>query len=172
MSNTGVLILECIDKADPGSEGRFLSHMFNLMGVNSQYVEIRTKRQFLMMLETSPFKTIHITTHGAITNKQFRAFWTPNGAVRLEALSDDVLSDKALVSTACKSGSKAFAEALVEKTGARFYIAPTASPRFHNAILFAHWFYHKVFILKVSVPRAVRDYRDGYKNPHDFAIYY
>jgi hypothetical protein len=171
MSDTGVLVLECIDKTDPGSEGRFLSHMFNLMDVKSQYVEIRTKAQLLTMLETSPYKTIHITTHGALTKEQFKGFWTPSGSVRLEAFPDDLLSDKTLVSTACKSGSKAFAEAFVEKTGARFYIAPTASPYFHNAIFFAHWLYHKVFILKVSVPRAVKDYRDGYKNPHDFAIY-
>lgn len=103
MSDTGVLVLECIDKTDPGSEGRFLSHMFNLMDVKSQYVEIRTKAQLLTMLETSPYKTIHIITHGALTKEQFQGFRTPSGSVRLEAFPDDLLSDKTLVSTACKS---------------------------------------------------------------------
>lgn len=41
MIDTGVLAQECIDRTEPDSEGRSLSHMFNLMAVTSQYVEIR-----------------------------------------------------------------------------------------------------------------------------------
>jgi hypothetical protein len=170
MSDNGVLILECIGKTDPGSEGRFLSHMFNLMEVESQYVEVRSKLQFLSMLEASPYDTIHITTHGSLRKKEFTGFWTPGGSVRLGDFPDDLLKGRTLVSTACQSGTKAFARALVEKTSLRFYIAPTESPRFHNAIFFSHWFYHKVFVLNVSIRRTVEDYREGYKNPHDFAI--
>ena len=37
MSDTGVLVLECIDKSDPDTEGDSYLHMFNLMDVKSQY---------------------------------------------------------------------------------------------------------------------------------------
>lgn len=47
MKRNGVLVLECLDHADPGSEGRFLSHMFDLMEVEHQYVEIRTRNQLI-----------------------------------------------------------------------------------------------------------------------------
>ena len=49
MKRNGVLILECLDKSDPGSEGRFLSHMFDLMEVQHQYVEVRTKYQMISL---------------------------------------------------------------------------------------------------------------------------
>ena len=63
----GVLVLECRDAGDPGSEGLFLSNMFDLMGVAHQYVEVRTKLQLLALLRTSPYELIHIATHGSVS---------------------------------------------------------------------------------------------------------
>lgn len=90
-SANGVLILECLDEIDPGSEGRFLSHMFNLMEVPSQYAEIRTKEQFTAMLGANQFDVLHITTHGhvATKNDKFIGFWTPKGTVRLTDFPED-----------------------------------------------------------------------------------
>jgi hypothetical protein len=106
MKDDGVLVLECIGKTDPGSEGRFLSHMFNLMEVESQYVEVRTKRQLLTMLESSPYNTIHITTHGSLKNTEFKGFWTPGGSVRLGDFPDDLLKGRTLVSTRASRGRR------------------------------------------------------------------
>lgn len=80
--------------------------MFNVMKVPSQYVEIRTKRQFIAMMETTPFRFIHITMHGHVTkdDNEFRGFWTPEGTVKLEDLSSQDLQGKIVVSTACLSG--------------------------------------------------------------------
>ena len=63
-----------------------------------------------------------------------------------------------------------FADAFLEQTGCEYYIAPTGSPLFYNAILFAHLFYHKHLILKCSVKKSFRAYADGYKNPHKFKL--
>src|SRR4051794_18340386 len=110
----GVLILECLDGTDPGSEGRFLSHMFDIMEVDSQYVEVRTRRQFLAMLNSTPFQNIHIATHGQVTGRgeSFKGFWTPDGVVRLGDFLDRSLHGCLVLSTACKSGSAPFARSL------------------------------------------------------------
>jgi hypothetical protein len=172
-SANGVLILECLDKADPGSEGRFLSHMFNLMDVESQYTEIRSKDQLIAMLGANPFDVIHITTHGHVATEQgeFIGFWTPKGTVRLHDFPRDVLQEKIIVSTACLSGITAFAKPFIRRVGAEYYIAPGKGPKFHNAIYFGHWFYHNFFVLNYSPRKAVEKYRDDYKNPHDFKIF-
>jgi hypothetical protein len=112
----GVLILECLDEANPGSEGQFLLQMFRLMEVSTQYVEVRTKRQLLALLDRPPFRLVHVTTHGALDytksalKPKFRGLWSPTEdltAVDLPKLRG-VLSNRSVVTTACLSGSKMF----------------------------------------------------------------
>ncbi|WP_165927328.1 hypothetical protein [Komagataeibacter saccharivorans] len=62
-----VLIIDCQDKGeDPGSEGKFIRHMLNLMGVANHYHSVRTKTQFLELLSSVPTvaDVVHIATHG------------------------------------------------------------------------------------------------------------
>jgi hypothetical protein len=171
----GVLILECIDQSDLGSEGRFLSHMFDLMDVPCQYVEIRTPEQLLSLLGCSPYKYIHITTHGYVTesSKKFIGWWTPNGIVKKKILQplEGKLINKIIVSTACNSAEKGFCDYIVDRLGCKHYIAPARNPKFHNSIMFAHLFYHKVFILRLSAKNSYKRYEQNYKNPHLFSIY-
>jgi len=147
--------------------------MFKLMDVPSQYMEIRTKEQFIAMLDASPFNTIHITTHGHIIRKteEFAGFWTPGGTVGLGDFSPTILHNVLVVSTACKAGTPKFAKPFCQNACPKYYIAPKKKPSFHDAIYFAHWFYHNIFILKLSAMEAVKKYRKGYKNPHNFAIW-
>ena len=176
MPEHGVLILECFDKADPGSEGLFLAHMFNLMHVDHQYVEVRTKRQFLSLLTSSPYELIHITTHGSVrrceSTDNFLGLWLRDGKITIRDLRrlKDKLQAYTIVSTACLSGDDSFAEAFVQTTGCDYYVAPSGSPTFHNAIFFAHIFYHKYFILKRSVSDILARYDEKYRNPHKFAV--
>lgn len=172
--NNGVLILECIDRPDPGSEGRFLSHMFDLMEVLSQYIEVRIPQQLLALIKSSPFDVIHITTHGFLKTKgAFRGWWTPGGIVGINKLEDvkGALSGKLLVSTACRSGDDRFSESVRQVLGCKYYIAPKGRPKFHNAIFFAHVFYHKLFVLSKSVTESYNSYVHVYKNPHDFYLF-
>ena len=170
----GVLILECLDKSDPGSEGHFLAHMFDLMNVESQYVEVRTKYQLLALLKKPPYKVIHITTHGSVRGngqeENFCGLWTKEGTISHKQIKelDGQLKGCTIVSTACLSGEPKFSETF-KGSGCAHYIAPTGRPRFYNSIFFAHIFYHKYFILKKEVKDILLEYKDHYKNPHEFS---
>lgn len=175
MSVNGVLILECLDKRDPGSEGLFLSHMFDLMKVENQYVDVRTKEQFLNLLTSSPYKFIHITTHGSVINgkkgERFCGLWFLDGDVKRNDLTflEGKLRGNIIVSTACLSGGKNFSREFLKVTGCKYYIAPSGEPSFHNSIFFSHIFYHKHFILKRKVADILVQYDKRFKNPHEFA---
>ena len=172
-TKNGVLILECIDQSDPGSEGRFLSHMFDIMQVQSQYVEVRTSEQLLSLMGCSPYDYIHVTTHGHISKKKFAGWWVSNGNVSKEDLKKwkSGLVNKTIVSTACKSGMKAFGKYVIGELGCKYYLAPAGSPKFRNSIMFAHVFYHKLFVLNRGVTKSYEAYERNYKNPHRFIMY-
>jgi hypothetical protein len=169
----GVLLLECLDKSDPGSEGRFLSHMFNIMQVKHQYIEIKTLPQLMALLKCSPYKIIHITTHGSVNKKEkFFGLWTKKGNLtskQLESLKGK-LKGYSIVSTACKSGTNDFRTSFIKTAQCDFFIAPKGSPKFHNSIFFSHIFYHKYFILKKDIKTILSQYNKKYKNPHNFVL--
>jgi len=176
----GVLILECLDEGDPGSEGQFLLHMFDLMGVDAQYVDVRTKRQLLALLDRPPFRVVHITTHGAFaeeTSRQkprFRGLWSPTDDLTVADLAvlKGKLSKRSVISTACMSGATAFARHFVADTGCDYYVAPTKSPTYATAIFFAHLLYHKYFRLSDrygrDITKIVDDFASRYKNVAEF----
>ena len=176
MPSKGVLILECSEESDPGSEGRFVSHMLDLMEVPHKYVKVKNKEDLVNRLQSSPFRIIHIATHGVFKkskqDKKFIGIWTPTGKLKqsdLELLRDK-LEERTIVCTACLSADKQFREKIIEVTGCSHYVAPIGSPYFHDAIFFAHIFYHKHFILKRSVRKSIGQYSRTYKNPHRFVI--
>jgi hypothetical protein len=177
-----VLIIECRDKFDdPGSEGRFIKHMLDLMGIENDYQPARSKAQFIELLSSVSAQTgvIHIATHGRTGKAQkgkpdkFRGFWTPDDKditmKDIEAAAID-LSGKTVISTACLSSQKTPREAFKSATGCKHYIAPKRGPDFHNAALMCHVFYHKHFVLNRSVKKAFAEYRDRYRNPHKFCF--
>lgn len=175
MRKRGVLIIECVDRKDPGSEGMCLAHMLDLMRVERQYVEVRTKKQLMGLLRTSPYRVVHITTHGAVEERarseRFVGLVAGDGEVESSDL--DKLQGKlkgcTIVTTACRSGDKKFVDA-IKRTGCSYYIAPRGSPWPRNAIFFAHIFYHKLFVLKKSVRDILAEYDGRYRNPHEFVV--
>lgn len=178
MGKTGVLIIECLDHSDPGSEGKFLSHMFDLMEVAHQYLEVQTICQFLTLIKNSPYKIIHITTHGSFREQKkreiYKGWWTPNGTITAGVVEKELKSSlkrRIIVSTACGSGDSGFSRALTNLAECKTYVAPEGCPKFHNAIFFSHIFYHKYFILKKSIIDIMNEYNDLYKNPHEFRYF-
>ncbi len=174
---TGVLILECRDKNDPGSEGSCLKRVFDLMGVKSDYVRIRTIDDLLKAIEKSRYKYIHISTHGLIreSSKDFIGWWTPEGVGEKQNISQlrNKVRCKAIISTACKSGINSFGKYVVDVLGSKYFVGPSGQPQFHNAIFFSHIFYHKLFFTKTKghVSQAFRSYERFYKNPHKFRLF-
>lgn len=171
----GVQIIECIDKDDPGSEGRFLKHMFDLMRIDSTYTHVNSVDTFLKTIKNSKYDYIHITCHGLVSkDEKFKGWWTPNGVVTISNITKNIekIAATAIISTACNSGEGEFGTRIVAKLGCKFYIAPQKGPYFHNSALFAHIFYHKLFYTKTKgdVLRALKAYDSGFKNPHKFTI--
>lgn len=62
----GVKIIECLDKDDPGSEGRCLKHIFNLMEIKSSYSHVGSIDELLHAIAESKYQYIHISAHGDI----------------------------------------------------------------------------------------------------------
>jgi len=96
MGKKGVLIIECLDLSDLGSEGKFLSHMFDLMEVSHQYLAVRTKYQLLTLIKNSPYKVIQIKTHGSCRERKkreiFKGWWTPNGTITFKTVESELRS--------------------------------------------------------------------------------
>jgi len=171
MKKEGVLILECLKESDPGSEGKFLAHMFNIMDVKHQYIEVENSYQFLVLLRKSPYKIIHIATHGSLSKEnKFIGLWMKQSIVDVKKINilKNSLKDCTIVITACKSGDLRFLNQFIEITSCEFLIAPIGSPTFYNSIFFCHVFYHKLFILKKEIKKILFEYDKRYKNPHGF----
>jgi len=170
----GVHIIECLDHNDPGSEGRCLKHLFNLLGVKSKYERVQTISHLIRAMSSTQYKFIHISTHGSVNGKEeFTGWWTHAGIGKKSKLS--ALSGKlkcvAVISTACRSGSERFGKYVVDDLGSKHFIGPRKSPSFANAILFSVIFYHKLFITRKNIRKAFASYRSGYKNPSEFEIF-
>ena len=170
----GVEIIECLDNEDPGSEGRCLKHIFNLLEIESKYSHVVSIDELLQAIAESKYQYIHISAHGTINDQnKFKGWWTPKGIgtkANVEQINGKVKAT-AIVSTACKSGSESFGRYVVDVLGCKYFIGPTGKPKFYNASLFAHIFYHKLFRTKGSVSVAFKSYDKNYKNPHGFKLY-
>ena len=172
-----VLILECLDKeSDPGSEGRFISHMLRLMEIRHDYVIFGTKQELIQQLQSSTHTIIHISTHGSYKKlekeKKFMGLWTGTGRLNQADLKilENKLKGRTIVCTACLSADEKFRGQFVKITKCSNYIAPEGRPSFYDAIFFAHIFYHKHLILKRSVHKSFKEYSKRYKNPHRFVL--
>ena len=176
-----VLIIECLDKVDdPGSEGRFIKHMLDLMGIPNDFEPARSKARFLELLSLldENIEVVHIATHGITKTRdggpdKFMGFWTPDEqevTIQEIAAAGIDLSGKVVISTACLSGQKVPRKEFKSATGCKHYIAPIRGPKFYNAALMCHIFYHKHFVLNRSVRRAFLEYKNRYKNPHEFCF--
>ncbi|WP_165926229.1 CHAT domain-containing protein [Acetobacter fabarum] len=181
-TSCSVLIIDCQDKGeDPGSEGKFIRHMLNLMGVANHYHSVRIKTQFLELLSSVPSEAdvVHIATHGRVgkppnkKREKFIGFWTPDEkhvSMQEIASAGINLAGKTVISTACRSGQKTPRKAFKHSTQCEYYIAPIKGPLFYNAALMCHIFYHKHLSLGLSVKQAFSEYENRYKNPHVFFL--
>ena len=171
-----VLLVECLDKTDPGSEGQFLKHMLDIMKVASQYVQLQTKQQVLALLGVIPksVKIIHFTTHGSVDEDTDKivGFWTPKGTIAIADIkkANFDLSGKTLIASACQAGETKFAKSVAETTCCDYYISPLKGANFAGAIFFSHIFYHHHFILKRDIEESFERYEEFYKNPFQWRL--
>src|SRR5207253_1593165 len=62
----GVRIIECRDRSDPGSEGRLLQEVFNLMDVPSELFLADSIKELISAVSDSNYKYVHVSTHGVV----------------------------------------------------------------------------------------------------------
>lgn len=169
-----VLIIECLDQGDPGSEGNFLLNMFNILEVKAQYLQLETKEQMLAIMSCVPnsVKFIHFTTHGWISDK-CDGLWTPQGSVEVRDLKEACpdLSGKCVVTSACKAGGVYFEQRFRYYTECKYFIAPEDSVSFKNAMFFSHLFYYNYFVLKKDIDKSFQAYTARYKNSYNWKLY-
>lgn len=146
------------------------------MDVKAQLIRVTKIEALFEAIAKIEMRFSHIATHGQLTKTdKFRDWWTARGVGSKQKL--DTLKPKpkakceAIVSTACKSGSSGFANYVVNTMGVPYYIAPTGSPKWHNAAIFTHIYYYKLFLTKGTVEKAFRSYNEAYKNPHSFRLF-
>src|SRR6266404_4377903 len=126
-AENGVFILECLKQSDPGSEGRLHSNLFRIMEAKHQYIEVRTKHQFLALMAKPTFSTVHVTTHGSVTEKDaFLGLWPHDGTITRDRFKSikDKLQGITVVCTVCQSGDEAFRRDFIQPTGCARFIAP------------------------------------------------
>jgi hypothetical protein len=171
----GVQIIECLDSDDPGSEGRGLKHLFDLMEIESKYSSVNSIDQLLDAIAGANFKFAHISTHGFTDERgeRFKGWWTPSGIGGKGEVSKfkGRFKQTAIISTACKSGVSSFGRYVVDELGSSYFVGPKGRPNFYNSFLFAHIFYHKLFITKRGVSKAFDSYAKNYRNPHQFRLF-
>ena len=170
----GVHIIECLDTDDPGSEGRCLKHLFDLLQIKAKYQHITTIDELLDAMSASEYEYIHISAHGAMSEEdRFAGWWTHKGHGRKSKMASlkSQLKCIAVISTACKSGSDKFVKYVVNELGSKYFIGPKENTSFPSAIFFSHILYHKLFITKHSLPKAFASYNAGYKNPFKFSLF-
>lgn len=170
----GVCIVECIEKDDPGSEGRFLLEALRLMDVEVKLIRVKEIDALFDAISATDMDFVHVATHGKLTQtEKFLGWWTDQGVGSKQILGNlnPTAKCKAIVSTACKSGSSGFADYVLNRMGVPYYIAPTGCPTWHNAALFTHIYYHKLFQTKGTIEKAFKSYSTAYKNPHKFQIF-
>jgi hypothetical protein len=170
----GVHIIECLDAEDPGSEGRCLKHLFNLLEVKSKYTLIQNINDLLEEMENSEYKYIHISTHGKLgKDEEFIGWWTHQGhstKAKIASLKGKIKC-RAIISTACKSGKKDFGTLFVNGLGVKYFIGPKRSTSFSSSIFFSHILYHKIFRTKFSLKGSFESYKKSYKNPYGFVLF-
>jgi hypothetical protein len=174
-----VLIIECSHENDPGSEGHFLEHMFNIMQVKSKYVQANSHSEILNALGESKEDIIHISTHGSVKKtgngeKIFKGLWTPTGQLKTNhlALIQGKLKGKDLVVTACNAFDASFAESFIYITLCENFVAPKRAVSFTGSIFFSHIIYQKLLVQKAaSLAEVVKQYDERYRNQYEFGCF-
>lgn len=93
------------------------------------------------------------------------------GCLPPSALENKIsLNNTVVLSTACLSGGSAYAQPFLDG-GASLYAAPRDYPHFADALLFAHQFFHAIFIRREVPLEAAYEASRGCLEPDTFEVF-
>lgn len=149
MSKPSIFIIESLtfeDEENERYEGKFLSHILSLGGIETLYYYIRTKKEFKEVLKKfhdSKFRYLHITCHG---DKKSLSF-TLDDILHEEfgRLTKVILNKKRLFLSACSATNRHLAENIILYSGCYSVIGPSNDIYFDDAAITWAAFYHLIF---------------------------
>jgi len=149
MSKPKVFIIESLDYKDEERdryEGKFLSHILNLGGIESKYYYVRTKKEFESVLKKFyelDFRYLHLSCHGSknslnmtldeMTHKEFGK------------LMEVYLYKKRLFLSACSATNRHLAESVIPNSNCYSIIGPAHDIAFNDAAIIWASFYYLIF---------------------------
>ncbi|NQZ90946.1 MAG: hypothetical protein HRT97_01235 [Moritella sp.] len=149
MSKPNVFIIESLnfeDEENDRFEGKVLSKILKLNGVDSQYYYIRTKQELdeiIVKFDESDYRYLHLSCHGSPDSLE-----TTLDSVSFKELNDMLapcLDKKRVFISACEMVNEDLAEALIGETDCYSVIGPSEPILFSDATIFWSSFYHLMF---------------------------
>mgnify|MGYP002619507055 CR=1 FL=1 len=149
MTKPSIFIIESLtfdDEKKERFEGKFLSHILRLGGIETKYYYIRTKNELKVVLDKfydSTYRYLHISCHGdkntlaltldEITHEEFGK------------LTEVYLYKKRLFLSACSATNRHLAEKVMPISNCYSIIGPANNIQFNDAAIIWAAFYHLIF---------------------------
>lgn len=149
MTKPNVFIIESLkfdDEKKDLFEGKVLSNILKLNGIESEYYYIRTKQELeeiADMFNESGYRYLHLSCHGSPDS-----MGTTLDSVAFEELGNifsPCLDKKRVFVSACEMVNKKLAEALINNSDCLSVIGPSGPVAFSDATIFWASFYHLMF---------------------------
>lgn len=149
MSKPSVFIIESLsfnDEKNERFEGKFLSHILKLGGIETEYYYIRTKKELketLNIFYDSKYRYLHISCHG--DKKSFALTLDEISYEEFGDLLEAHLYKKRLFLSACSATNRHLAKIVIPKSNCNSIIGPAADIEFNDAAIIWAAFYHLIF---------------------------
>lgn len=148
-SKPEVFIIESLkleDEKKKWFEGKILADMLNLSEKNCIYYYIRTKKEFIEILDEfymSDYRYLHLSCHA---NRKVMA--TTLDEIKFSELAEilrDIGEDRRIFLSACSMASISLANEVIPKTRCYSILGPSKKIDFDDAAIFWTSFYHLMF---------------------------
>lgn len=149
MTKPNVFIIETLDFDDEKAdrfEGKVLSKILRLNGIESEYYYIRTNRELdeiIGKFDESDFRYLHISCHGSPVSLETTLDSIPFD--ELGKILSPCLDKKRVFVSACEMVNKDLADALISDSECYSVIGPSEPVVFSVATIFWASFYHLMF---------------------------
>ena len=149
MTQPNVFIIETLDFDDEKEdrfEGKVLSTILQLNGIESEYYYIRTKQEFdeiIFKFDESTYRYLHISCHGSPESLE-----TTLDSIEFEELGkmlSPCLDEKRVFVSACEMVNSKLAKSLIGDSDCYSVIGPSSPVNFSDATIFWSTFYHLMF---------------------------
>jgi len=156
-SKPEVFIIESLKLSDEKNkwfEGKILADMLNLSDKKSIYYYIRTKKEFVEILDEfymTDYRYLHISCHA--NKKEMGTTFDDIPFSELGDILKDIGEDRRIFLSACSMANLALANEIIPKSRCYSILGPSIKIDFDDAAVFWTSFYHLMF---KHNPRAMK----------------